>query len=331
MVLFWRSCKDQLQQELSDNDFELWIEPLIHTGHKNTLTLHCFDTEALSWIRSNMLPKIKSIIRQLSNQRLNISVQLKCLPPSESAPKNKGFIPTKINQDFTFDSLVKGPSNQEVIYHAKNLVNSENHNNLLFISGFSGLGKTHLLHAIANQYLARNPRHKVICQHSESFVQNMVKSFQHNTISEFKAHYRSADLFLLDDIQFIAGKERSQEELMLTLKTLLENNKRIVITSPCFPNKLTELSSDLSSLCYQGTIVDLKQPEFEMLMSITVNKFKQANIEPDLQVVLYFAKHFSSNIRELEGVIRRVISLAQYTNQQITLNFVEEAVSEFIA
>jgi len=330
MVLFWTPCKDQLKQDLSDNDFDLWVEPLIHTGHQNTLTLHCQDTESLSWIHCNALTKIKLILHRLSGKRLNIAVQLKCLPPSETVSKKKNFIATKTNADFTFESFMQGASNKEVIYQAKSLANSANQDDLLFISGLSGLGKTHLLHAIANQYLAMNPKHKMICLHSESFVQNMVKSFQQNTISEFKEHYRSADLFLLDDIQFIAGKNRSQEELLLTLKTLLENNKRIVVTSQCLPNKLTELSSDLSSLFYQGTLVELKQPEFEMLMSITVNKFRQANIEPDSQVVFYFAKHFSSNIRELEGVIRRVISLAKHTNQQITLDLAKEALCDFI-
>jgi len=330
MVLFWHTCKEQLQQNLTTNDFDLWIEPLIHTGHKNTLTLHCQDTESLSWIRNNALTKIKTILYTLSKQNLKITVQLKCLPSSEKIPKKNAFVETKTNQDFTFQSFVQGPSNQEVIHRAKQLANSENQENLLLISGTSGLGKTHLLHAIANQYLKVNHNHKIICLHSESFVQNMVKSFQENTFSEFKSHYRSADLFLLDDIQFIAGKDRSQEELLLTLKSLLENSKRIVITSPSIPNKLTELGSGLSSLCYQGTIVELKQPEFETLMSITINKFRLANIEPGTQIILYFAKHFSSNIRELEGVIRRVISFSQFTNQKLTLDLVKEAVSNFV-
>ena len=330
MVLFWTPCKEQLRQNLSDNDFNLWIKPIVHTGYQNILTLHCLDTEAVFWIRHNALAKIKSILHQLSKQNFTIAVQLKCLPPSEKVPKKKAFIATKTNQDFTFQSLVQGSSNQEVIHRAKQLANSENQENLLFISSASGLGKTHLLHAIANHYLKVNPNHKIICLHSESFVQNLVKSFQQNTFSEFKSHYRSADLFLLDDIQFIAGKDRSQEELLLTLKSLLENSKRIVITSPSLPNKLTELGSGLSSLCYQGTIVELKQPEFEMLMSITINKFRLANIEPETQIILYFAKHFSSNIRELEGVIRRVISFSQFTNQKLTLDLVKEAVSNFV-
>jgi len=330
MVLFWSSCKEQLKQDLSDNDFKLWVVPLIHTGNQNTLTLHCQNTRSLSWIRNNILTKIESILQSLSKHHLPIKVQLKCLPPSESLTKNNFFIATKPNQDFTFETFVQAPSNEEAIFQAKNLANSESETNLLFIQGTEGLGKTHLLHSITNQYLTNNPTHKVMCLHTESFVQNLVNSLQYKTLSEFQDHYRSADLLLIDDIQFIAGKQLSQEKLTFTFQALLENNKRIVVTSPCSPNKLTELSIALSSLFYQGTIVKLTRPDIEMLMTITLKKFRQVNIEPDPQIVLYFAQHFSSNIRELEGVIRRVISLAQYTNQLITLNLVKETIAEFI-
>jgi len=330
MVLFWNSCKEQLKQDLSDNDFRLWIEPLIHTGNQNILTLHCEGIQSLSWVRNNVLSKIESILQRLSGRHLTIKVQLKCLPPFCPPTKNNIFIATKPNQSFTFESFVQAPSNREVIFQAKNLANSIAGTNLLFIQGTEGLGKTHLLHAIANQYLSNNPKHKVIFLHSESFVENIVKSLQHTCLLEFQDHCRSADLFLIDDIQFIAGKQLSQKELTFTLQALLENNKRIAITSPCSPNKLEELSLALSSLFYQGTMVKLTQPDIEMLITITLNEFRQANIEPDTQIVLYFAQHFSSNIQELEGVIRRVIGLAQYTHQPITLNLVKDTLTEFI-
>jgi chromosomal replication initiator protein len=240
--------------------------------------------------------------------------------------------PRNINGDFTFQNFVEGKSNQlaraasqQVAEHPGGAYNP------LFIYGGVGLGKTHLIHAIGNHILQRNPDAKVVYLHSERFVQDMVKALQHNAINDFKRHYRSVNALLIDDIQFFAGKERSQEEFFHTFNALLEGQQQVVLTCDRYPKEVNGLEERLKSRFGWGLTVAIEPPELETRVAILMTKAEQLNIKLPQEVAFFIAKCIRSNIRELEGALRRVMANANFTGQPISLELAKEALKDLLA
>ena len=203
--------------------------------------------------------------------------------------------------------------------------------NPLFIYGSTGLGKTHLMHAIGNEILVCNPSANIIYLHSERFVSDMVKALQHNAINAFKEFYRTVDALLIDDIQFFAGKERSQEEFFHTFNTLLENKHQVVMTCDRYPKEIKGLEDRLKSRFGWGLPVAVEPPDLETRVAILMSKAQHAGVDLSPEVAFFIGKRIRSNIRELEGALRRVTANAHFTGRPITLDFAKEALRDLIA
>jgi chromosomal replication initiator protein DnaA len=203
--------------------------------------------------------------------------------------------------------------------------------NPLFLYGSTGLGKTHLLHAVGNQILAIKVNAKVVYMHSERFVQDMVKALQNNAIEEFKNYYRSVDALLIDDIQFFANKERSQEEFFHTFNSLLEGNQQIILTSDRYPKEINGVEDRLKSRFGWGLTIAIEPPELETRVAILMKKAEENNIKLPEEVAFFIAKRLRSNVRELEGALNRVIANANFTGKSITIDFVKDALKDLLA
>ncbi|HET19796.1 MAG TPA: chromosomal replication initiator protein DnaA, partial [Chromatiales bacterium] len=253
------------------------------------------------------------------------------MPERRHAPREE---PTahNLNPSFTFTSFVGGKSNQLARAAAMQVADNPGGGyNPLFIYGGVGLGKTHLMHAIGNQLLASNPNARVLYLHSERYVQDMIRAIQHNAINEFKQFYRSLNLLLIDDIQFFAGKDRSQEEFFHTFNALMESGQQIVMSCDRYPKEIDGLEERLKSRFGWGLTVAIEPPELETRVAILQSKAEQSGIDLPSEVAFFIAKRIRSNIRELEGALRRVMASSQFTGRPITLDFTREALKDLIA
>jgi chromosomal replication initiator protein len=249
-------------------------------------------------------------------------------PGTDQLPQFGG----RLNPDFTFANYVEGKSNQ--LARAAAVQVSENPGrayNPLFIYGGVGLGKTHLMHAVGNQIRTRNKDARVAYVHSERFVGDMVRALQHNTINEFKQAYRTLDALLIDDIQFFAGKDRSQEEFFHTFNTLLEGQQQVILTCDRYPKEVDGLEERLKSRFGWGLTVAIEPPELETCVAILMGKAQASGVELPEEVAFFVAKRIRSNVRELEGAMRRVIANSQFTGRPITLDFAKEALKDLLA
>lgn len=239
---------------------------------------------------------------------------------------------SNLNPSFIFSNFVVGKSNQLAEAAAKQVAqNPGGAYNPLFLYGGVGLGKTHLMHAIGNEILAKKPGAKVVYLHSERFVADMVKALQSNQINEFKRFYRSVDALLIDDIQFFAGKERSQEEFFHTFNALLEGQQQIILTSDRYPKEISGLEERLQSRFGSGLTIAVEPPELETRVAILISKAEQSNITIPSEVAFFIAKRIRSNVRELEGALKRIVANAEFTGQAITLDFVQDALKDVLA
>jgi chromosomal replication initiator protein len=239
---------------------------------------------------------------------------------------------SNLNQGFTFNSFVKGKSNEFAFAAASQVATKPGGAyNPLLIYGDVGLGKTHLMHAIGHEILARKSRSKVIYLHSERFVANMVKSLQNNTIDEFKRYYRSVDALLIDDIQFFAGKDRSQEEFFHTFNTLLEEKKQIILTCDRYPKEIVGLKERLQSRFGWGLTVAIEPPELETRVAILMSKAELVKINLDYDIAFFIAQRIRSNVRELEGSLKRIIANSEFTGRPITIELVKEVLRDLIS
>ena len=239
---------------------------------------------------------------------------------------------SNLNPDFTFETFVGGKSNQ--LARAASMQVGENPGgayNPLFIYGGVGLGKTHLMHAVGNMILANNPGARVVYLHSERFVQDMVQALQHNAINDFKRFYRTVDALLIDDIQFFANKERSQEEFFHTFNALLEGQQQVILTCDRYPKEVEGLEDRLKSRFGWGLTAAIEPAELETRVAILMSKASQGQVDLPSDVAFFIAKRFQSNIRELEGALRRVIASARFTGQPITLELTKEALRDLLA
>lgn len=350
----WEKCLSSLESEFPSQQFNTWIRPLQAVYADGKLVLLAPNRFVLDWIVERFLPRIKELVKQYSDNspptvlleigsRRSDTVQRMASAtkqtPSAMSPiklsaayaEHKPYI-SNLNPNFTFDNFVEGKSNQ--LAKAACLQVAENPAvayNPLYLYGGVGLGKTHLLHAIGNQIIRNNERAKVLYLHSERFVADMVKALQTNSMNEFKRYYRNVDALLLDDIQFFAGKDRSQEEFFHTFNALLESQQQVILTCDRYPKEINGVEERLKSRFGWGLTVAVEPPELEMRVAILMNKAEQTNIHLPYEVAFFVAKRIRSNVRELEGALKRIIANAQFTGRAITLDFVKEALRDLLA
>ena len=345
MSSLWNYCVSKLEDQIPSQQFNTWIRPLqaIETG--NELKLLAPNRFVLDWVREHFLSKIEATVENEPSEQIWIihleigskptELQKKIHSHQTTSIKKSGKknnIPCNLNNAFVFDTFVEGKSNQ--LAKAASIQVSENVGkayNPLFIYGGVGLGKTHLMHAIGNLILAQNPAAKIAYIHSEKFVADMVKALQHNAINSFKEHYRNVDALLIDDIQFFAGKERSQEEFFHTFNTLYENKHQVVLTCDRYPKEVKGLEERLKSRFGWGLPVAIDPPDLETRVAILIKKASISGLELPHEVAFFIGKRIRSNVRELEGALRRVIANSHFTGQPITLEFTKEALRDLIA
>ena len=340
----WNLCVRQLESELSEQLLNTWIRPLQAEEQNQILMLLAPNRFVLDWVNDHYFERIGQLVESIGKEsgttQVTISVgsrntsvppaSIQMSPQPPAAPSSKAYT-HNLNQDFTFDSFVEGKSNELAKAASLQVANNSGkaYNPLLLYGGV-GLGKTHLMHAIGNQILALNAEAKVVYLHSERFVQDMVKALQHNAIDEFKRHYRSVDALLIDDIQFFAGKERSQEEFFHTFNALLEGQQQIIMTCDRYPKELDGLEERLKSRFGWGLSQAIEPPELETRVAIIQSKAEAVNVDLPHDVAFFIAKRIRSNIRELEGALRRVLANSQFTGEMITLEFAKEALHDLI-
>jgi len=346
----WQHCLKRLETELPQQQFNTWIRPLQAKGTDQSLHLLAPNRFVLDWVQEKYATLIGELLSEFSNNpafSMQISVGSKTSQPQtprrgehgpikevrsrpEATSKHKSQ--SGLKPEFTFDSFVEGKSNQ--MARAASLQVSNNPGtgyNPLFICGGVGLGKTHLMQAVGNMILANKPTAQVVYLHSERFVADMVKALQHNTINDFKRFYRSVDAMLIDDIQFFAGKERSQEEFFHTFNALLEGQQQIVMTCDRYPKEVAGVEERLKSRFGWGLTIAIEPAELETRVAILMSKAQQAGISLPDEVAFFVAKRFNSNIRELEGALHRVIANSHFTGRPITLEFAKEALKDLLA
>lgn len=339
----WKQCLTRLEGELSQTQFNTWIRPLLAVEDESCLRLLAPNNFVLDHVKKSYFEQINNAISHLMETPPRVVLEVGSIKranddkPAASFRRqrdvhDKMSFKSNLNPNYTFDSFVEGKSNQ--LGRAASLQVAENPGtayNPLFIYGGTGLGKTHLMQAIGNAMIEKKPDAKVVYLHSERFVADMVKALQHNVINDFKRYYRSVDALLIDDIQFFAGKERSQEEFFHTFNTLLEGQQQIILTCDRFPKEVSGLEERLKSRFGWGLTVAIEPPELETRAAILMGKAVQSNIELPHEVAFFIAKRIRSNIRELEGALRRVIANAHFTNQPITLDFAKDALRDMLA
>ncbi len=336
----WNRCVRDLQAELPEQQFNTWIRPLQAVEDGGVLKLLAPNRFVVDWLQQHYIERILELIAGAggaSEVVVEVGSRLPATPTvtTLSPPVRSNAaaaITTRLNPEFTFQNFVEGKSNQLARAAATQI--SENPGksyNPLFIYGGVGLGKTHLMQAIGIAMLARNPDYRVCYVHSERFVGDMVKGLQHNTISEFKRFYRSLDALLIDDIQFFARKERSQEEFFHTFNALLEGQRQIVLTCDRFPKEVNGLEERLKSRFGWGLTVAIEPPELETSVAILMSKAAGEGAVLPEEVAFFIAQRIRSNVRELEGALRRVIANSRFTGRPISVDFAKEALKDLLA
>jgi chromosomal replication initiator protein len=339
----WNRCLRLLESEIPEQQFNTWVRPLQAVEENGVLKLLAPNRFVVDWLTQNLRTRIEELmdaVSETSAPQIQLEVGSRAnvvAPPAElnsTRPRRAEpiVIGGRLNPDFTFANFVEGKSNQLAKAAAQQVgENPGRAYNPLFIYGGVGLGKTHLMHAVANMMRAHNPQARVAYVHSERFVGDMVKALQHNTINEFKTAYRTLDALLIDDIQFFAGKERSQEEFFHTFNTLLEGQQQVILTCDRYPKEVDGLEERLKSRFGWGLTVAIEPPELETCVAILMSKAASAQVELPEEVAFFIAKRIRSNVRELEGALRRVVANSHFTGRPITLDFAKEALRDLLA
>jgi chromosomal replication initiator protein len=345
----WAQCALALEKELPEAQFNTWVRPLQSLETAGALKLLAPNTFVVEWLRQHLMERIGELLRaHVTGEPPVVTIEVGSRPTEMSAavtapagasrprpsPRSaEGLVISgRLNPDSTFENFVVGKSNQ--LAKAAALQVGENPGrayNPLFLYGGTGLGKTHLMHAIGHMILARKPQARVAYVHSERFVGDMVKALQHNTMNTFKATYRSLDALLIDDIQFFAGKERSQEEFFHTFNALLEAQQQVVLTCDRHAKEVNGVEERLKSRFSWGLTVSIDPPELETCAAILISKANAAGVSLPEEVAFFIAKRIRSNVRELEGALRRVIANARFTGQPITVDFAKEALRDLLS
>lgn len=340
----WQACLAKLREEIPAQKFSTWIRPLHVENMGNALILLAPNQFVMDWISEHYLSMIEEMLKSMADAPPEVRLQIGtrdvrevevALKPAKTSGKTAHSkardFHSSLNPTFTFDSFVEGTSNQ--LGRAAALQVAENPGqayNPLFLYGGVGLGKTHLMHAMGNRILKNNPRAKVLYLHSERFVADMIKALQHNAMNEFKRFYRSVDALLIDDIQFFAKKERSQEEFFHTFNSLLDGQQQIMLTCDRYPKEINGLEERLQSRFGWGLTIAIEPPELETRVAILMSKAEYFKIHLPHEVAFFIAKNIQSNVRELEGALKRVVANAQFTGQPITVEFSRDALKDLL-
>jgi chromosomal replication initiator protein len=363
----WPACLAQLAQALPQQQFSTWIAPLqtrvaSDGAHMTVLVANRFK---LDWIRAQYAGRIAATLEQLHGAPVTLELTLapraapaspplarlarpqladisEDIPPDwaapaadkpQDAPTPAGAgTRTRLNTALTFDNLVEGSANRMARAAALHVAGDPGRlYNPLFIYGGVGLGKTHLMHAIGNRLLQTRPVAKVLYIHAEQFVSDVVKSYQRKTFDEFKARYHSLDLLLIDDVQFIASKERTQEEFYNAFEALLAKHSHIVMTSDTYPKGLTDIHERLVSRFDSGLTVALEPPEMEMRVAILISKAAAEDAQMPEEVAFFVAKHVQSNVRELEGALRKILAYSRFNRKEISVGLAREALRDLLS
>jgi chromosomal replication initiator protein len=350
----WQTCIEQLAQELPEQQFNTWIKPLSATvaGDMSKVTIYVGNRFKLDWIRAQYSARIVATLEKILGQ--NVSLELALAP--RDAPIKSVLVPNtigkstieepidlaedatpsglrnRLNSALNFDTLVEGSANRMARAAAMHVSDMPGHlYNPLFIYGGVGLGKTHLMHAIGNRLLVNKPGAKVLYIHAEQFVSDVVKAYQRKTFDEFKNHYHSLDLLLIDDVQFFANKERTQEEFFNAFEALLAKKSHIVMTSDTYPKGLTDIHERLVSRFDSGLTVAIEPPELEMRVAILINKARAELSEMPEEVAFFVAKNVRSNVRELEGALRKILAYSRFNQKDISIALAREALRDLLS
>ncbi len=359
---FWQSCVSEFQQELSQHQYNTWIKPLRFEQGGDGFTLIAPNRHVLQWVKERLLTRIEQSGEKFFSRPVYLDLALEEAEPevvisndetlsamqigdpraaytssatqATSGPTNT--VPHKLNPSFTFASFVGGKANQLARAAALQVGQNVGQNpgqayNPLFVYGTTGLGKTHLVQAIGNQLLEHNPQAKIRYIHAEQFVTDVVRAYQHKAFDSFKRSYHTLDLLLIDDIQFFGGKSRTQEEFFYAFNALIENGKQVVITSDRFPKEISGIEDRLISRFGWGLTVSVEPPELEMRVAILLKKAESESIALSEEVAFFIAKHIRSNVRELEGGLKRVLAYSKFNNLPVTVAAAKEALKDLLA
>ena len=325
---FWSECTEKLEAKLSQEEFNTWIKPLRADINNNDLEISAPNDFVLTYVKDNLGQIIENLVNK-SDESLN--VKFKTLDKSTFVEKlnvTEESTPGLV-QNFTFNTFVEGKSNHMALAAAKQVAaNPKGDYNPLFIYGGVGLGKTHLMHAVGNEILNSDTSKRIVYVHSEKFVADMVKALQLGAMSEFKEFYRNADALLIDDIQFFAGKEQSQEEFFHTFNTLLDRNHQMILTCDKYPKEIDGLEERLKSRLGWGLPVIIEPPELETRAAVLLSKANSMGVTLPNDCAIYIAQRIRSNIRELEGALKRVVANSRFADQEIDIPFVKEALKD---
>ncbi|MEO8223219.1 MAG: chromosomal replication initiator protein DnaA [Gammaproteobacteria bacterium] len=333
----WGRCVQQLRSDLPEQQFNTWIRPLQAVEEPQGIRLLAPNRFVVDWVNTNCLDRITEFLQETPGMSVRVEVgslaNLQRQPvPSAGRARLPSTIGGKLNPDYSFDKFVEGKSNQMARAAALQVASNPGRGyNPLFIYGGVGLGKTHLMHAVGHVIVANRPEARVAYVHSEQFVGDMVRALQHNTINEFKAAYRSLDALLIDDIQFFANKERSQEEFFHTFNALLEEQRQVILTCDRYPKEVNGLEERLKSRFGWGLTVSIDPPELETSVAILMSKAAAAHKELPEEVAFFMAQRIRSNVRELEGALHRVMANSTFTGRPITLEFAKDALRDLLA
>ena len=325
----WLKCLNELSASITEKDMRMWIAPLKVKKDGNGIKLLAPNKFMKDEVEKNFLEKITKALANIADDlliSLDVNSAVKEKEDVRTAPSNYR---SNLSSDMTFESFVEGKSNQLAKAACASVVNEPGAFNPLYIYGGVGLGKTHLLHSIGNELSKAN--RKVVYLHSEKFVQNMVTALRNNQIEEFKKFYRGLDVLLLDDIQFFAGKERSQEEFFHTFNALFEYKKQVVLTCDKYPKEISGLEDRIKSRLVWGLNVSIDPPDLETRVAILQSKAELLGLPIESEIAFFLARNINSNVRELEGNLRRVIATAKFRKCDITLDFTKETLADLIS
>jgi chromosomal replication initiator protein len=350
----WQSCVDQLAQELPEQQFNTWIKPLVAVVQEDMskVTIFVANRFKLDWIRAQYSTRIAALLEKMYGQSVavELAITIKETPIktahsrilssanlaeeiADVVEERSSDVPkSRLNSMLTFETLVEGTANRMARAAAMHIATMPGHlYNPLFIYGGVGLGKTHLMHAVGNRLLADRPGSKVLYIHAEQFVSDVVKAYQRKTFDEFKERYHSLDLLLIDDVQFFANKDRTQEEFFNAFEALLAKKSHIVMTSDTYPKGLTDIHERLVSRFDSGLTVAIEPPELEMRVAILINKARVEGSEMPEEVAFFVAKNVRSNVRELEGALRKILAYSRFNQKDISIALAREALRDLLS
>lgn len=338
----WQSCKEKLKILLGETSFDTWIAPLnLKKIDHTSLTLEAPDSFFKSWVEGRYLPQIKQTLREVSQRDLEVFFDVnpnllkkkttKIFKTIQKSFREEPSDSLRLNPRFTFDAFIIGASNR--MAHAASLAvaNAPGKSyNPLFIYGGVGLGKTHLMQAIAHQALSRNSQAKVKYTSSEKFTNELIFSIRNRSTEKFRQKYREIDVLLIDDIQFLAGKEAAQEEFFHTFNVLYDHHKQIIVSSDKPPKQINKLEERLISRFNWGLVVDIQLPDFETRVAILQKKLEKDPIKIDSDVIFFIAENVTTNIRELEGALVRIIAYSLIENKPINLELAKDILKDMV-